>query len=129
MKEAEQKAFIKRFKSVAKKYLPLEKTESDNYIIIIAKTPNQLVKEGSTLHHCVGRMNYDSKMAREETLIFFIRHKDKPNKPLATLEYSPARKQILQCYGEHDSIPEKALSDFVNKKWLPYANRKLKKIA
>ena len=36
---------------------------NEEYIIIIAKTPNQLVKEGSTLHHCVGRMNYDSKMA------------------------------------------------------------------
>lgn len=129
MKEQEQRAFIKQLKSVTKKYMPLEKTESDNYIIIIAKTPNQLVKEGSALHHCVGRMNYDSKMAREETLIFFIRRKDKPNKPLATMEYSPRQKQILQCYVDHDSTPEKALSDFVRKKWLPYANRKLKKLA
>ena len=100
----------------------------EDYIIVIAKTPNQLVKEGSTLHHCVGRMNYDSKMAREETLIFFIRHKDKPNKPLATMEYSPRQKQILQCYGDHDSNPDEAISEFVRKKWLPYANRKLKKL-
>ena len=128
MKEKEQKAFIKQFKSVAMKYLPLERAKDEDYIIIIAKTPNQLVKEGSTLHHCVGRMNYDSKMAREETLIFFIRYKDKPNKPLATMEYSPKQKQILQCYGDHDSPPEKALSYFVRKKWLPYANRKLKKL-
>ena len=129
MKEQEQKAFIKQFKSVAKKYLPLEQRNGGDYIIIIAKTPKELVKEGAALDHCVGRMNYDSKMAREETLIFFIRHKDKPNKPLATMEYSPRQKQILQCYGDHDSTPEKALSDFVRKKWLPYANRKLKKLA
>ena len=70
MKDAERKAFIKQFKSVAKKYPPLERMKDEDYIIIIAKTPNQLVKEGSTLHHCVVRMNYDSKMAREETLLF-----------------------------------------------------------
>ena len=127
-KEEEEKRFIDKFKTVAKKYLPLEQRKSDDYIIIIAKTPKALVKEGNSLHHCVGRLNYDSKMAREETLIFFIRHKDKPYKPLATMEYSPKQKQILQCYGDHDSTPKKALLDFVNRKWLPYANRKLKKL-
>lgn len=69
MKDGERKAFIKQFKSVAKKYLPLERMKDEDYIIIIAKTPNQLVKESSTLHHCVGRMNYDSKMARERTTL------------------------------------------------------------
>ena len=85
-------------------------------------------KDFKEIRTAIQRDNYDSKMAREETLIFFIRHKDKPNKPLVTMEYSPKRKEILQCYGYHDSKPDEAISKFVRKKWLPYANRKLKKL-
>jgi hypothetical protein len=73
-------------------------------------------------------MNYDQKMLREETLIFFVRKKDAPDVPFVTLEYSLSRKAILQCYGYHDSTPEKSVSTFVNR-WLPYANRKLERIA
>ena len=32
----------------------------------IAKSPAELVEEGNALSHCVGRMNYDQKMLREE---------------------------------------------------------------
>ena len=97
-------------------------------MIVIAKTPTELVEEGNALTHCVGRMNYDQKMAREETLIFFVRKKDAPDVPFVTLEYSLSKKVILQCYGDHDSRPPKEVSSFVNR-WLPYANRKLERIA
>lgn len=124
-----EKEFTAQFAAVAEKYLPLQRNGKDDYIIVIAKSPAELVKEGSSLHHCVGRMNYDQKMVREETLIFFIRRKDEPEKPLATLEYSLSKKKVLQCYGDRDSKPEDAITSFVYKKWLPYANRKLNKIA
>ena len=124
-----EKELTERFATVAEKYLALQKQGKDDYIIIIAKSPVELVKEGAFLHHCVGRMNYDQKMAREETLIFFIRKKSEPDTPLATLEYSLSKKAVLQCYGNHDSKPEAAIEDFVCHKWLPYANRKLKRIA
>ena len=74
-------------------------------------------------------MNYDQKFAREETLIFFIRIKEKPDVPFVTIEYSPSQKRVLQCYGDHDSKPDDCVMEFVNKKWLPYANRKLKQLA
>ena len=124
-----EKEFTAQFAAVAEKYLPLQKNGKDDYIIIIAKTPAELVKEGSSLHHCVGRMNYDQKMVREETLIFFIRRKSAPEIPLATLEYSLSKKKVVQCYGDRDSKPEDAITSFVYNKWLPYANRKLNKIA
>ena len=124
-----EKEFTSQFAAVAEKYLPLQKNGKDDYIIIIAKTPAELVKEGSSLHHCVGRMNYDQKMVREETLIFFIRRKSAPEIPLATLEYSLSKKKVVQCYGDHDTKPEDAITSFVYNKWLPYANRKLNKIA
>ena len=124
-----EKEFAAQFAAVAEKYLPLQKNGKDDYIIIIAKTPAELVKEGSSLHHCVGRMNYDQKMVREETLIFFIRRKSAPEIPLATLEYSLSKKKVVQCYGDHDTKPEDDITSFVYNKWLPYANRKLNKIA
>lgn len=58
-----------------------------------------------------------------------IRMKDEPEKPLVTVEYSLKDKKVLQCYGDHDSKPNDNVMEFVNKKWLPYANRKLKQIA
>ena len=124
-----EKEFADKFAAVANKYLSLQRNGKDDYIIIIAKSPVELVKEGNFLNHCVGRMNYDQKMAREETLIFFIRKRDEPETPLATLEYSLSKKKVLQCYGDHDSKPEEAICTFVYNKWLPYANRKLNKIA
>ena len=126
----ERKEIYQKFANVANKYLSLERLLiKEDYICIIAKTPQQLVYEGEKLNHCVGRMNYDQKFAREETLIFFIRSRLSPNTPLVTLEYSLKNHKVLQCYGDHDTKPSDDILEFVNKKWLPYANRKLRQIA
>ena len=98
-------------------------------MVVIAKTPNDLVLEGRALNHCVGKMNYDQKFIREESLIFFIRDKNNIDTPFVTMEYSLKDKKILQCYGDHDSKPDEKVLDFAYKVWLPYANRKIKKIA
>ena len=128
--EKERKALYETFSKVAQKYVSLERLLiKEDYICIIAKSPQQLVYEGEQLNHCVGRMNYDQKFAREETLIFFIRNRLSPNTPLVTLEYSIKTHKVLQCYGDHDTKPSDEILNFVNKKWLPYANRKLRQIA
>lgn len=130
LKDAEERAeFYSRFATVAEKYLPMQHNKKSSFIAVIARSPAELVNEGEALHHCVGRMGYDQKFAREETLIFFIRAKEAPETPLVTVEYSPKRKRILQCYGDHDSNPNEEIMYYVNKVWLPYANRALKKIA
>ena len=51
-----------------------------------------------------------------------------PDKPLATVEYSPNNKKVLQCYGDHNSKPCDEIEHYVFFTWLPYANRQLKKI-
>ena len=102
---------------------------NDKFVTIIAKSPAELINEGEKLHHCVGRMGYDQKFAREETLIFFIRLKNDIDTPLVTIEYSIKNHKVLQCYGDHDSKPSEDILNYVNKVWLPYANRKIKKIA
>ena len=127
--EQKRQALYDEFAAVASKYLGLEYNKKSVYIAIIAQKPSDLVREGELLHHCVGRMGYDQKFAREESLIFFIRTKEEPDKPLATVEYSLKNHAVLQCYADHDSKPNADILNFVNNKWLPYANRKIKKLA
>ena len=74
-------------------------------------------------------MNYDQRFVREESLIFFIRTKEKPDTLLVTLECSLSDHKVLQCYGKHDHKPSEDVLHHVNKIWLPYANRTIKKLA
>ena len=130
LEDAEKKKkLVQDFRTVAEKYLPLQYQKQAGYIAIIAMSPSDLVKEGDALHHCVGRMNYDQKMIREDSLIFFIRAKETPDKPLVTVEYSPSKKKVLQCYGDGDTKPSDEILHFVNKQWLPFANRQIKRLA
>jgi len=129
MDEKERKTFYQKFAKIAEKYLSLQRNQNEHYVAIIAKSPRDLIIEGNKLCHCVGRMNYDQKFVREESLIFFIRKFDSQDNPFVTIEYSPKTHRILQCYGIRDSRPTDDVLDFVNRIWLPYANRKLKQIA
>ncbi|MBQ7976091.1 MAG: PcfJ domain-containing protein [Clostridia bacterium] len=123
-----KKEFNAKFKIIAKKYESLQENCKGSFICIIAKSPNELVKEGAFLHHCVGKMGYDKKFVDEVSLIFFIRDKNNPKIPLVTVEYSLSKKKILQCYGEHDTKPSNEIENYVYNEWLPYANKKLKKL-
>ena len=118
-----------RFAMVIEKYLPLERTKDDVYVVIIAQSPAELIKEGETLHHCVGRMNYDQKVAREQSLIFFVRRADRIAEPFVTMEYSLESNRVLQLYGKNNSTPDEEIRNYIQRKWLPYANRQLKQIA
>lgn len=120
--------FYAQFAKVAEKYLPLQRNLHDAYIVIIAKSSADLIKESYFLDHCVGRMNYDQRIIREESLIFFIRKVAEPNTPFVTVEYSLSQKKVLQCRGEKNRQPSEQVLEFVNNKWLPYANRKLNKL-
>ena len=126
--EEKRKAFNLKFLNIANKYLSLQHNLKDVYISIIPTSPDDLVYEGKKLHHCVGSMNYDQKFVREESLIFFIRNKNNPNKPFVTLEYSLKNHKILQCYADHNSKPANKVMNFINKVWLPYANKQLRQL-
>ena len=126
--ERKRQEMFKSFGIIANKYLPLQEFSKNGYVVIIAKSPAELESEGEFLHHCVGRGTYSQKFLKEQSLIFFIRKKKNPNTPIATLEYSLEKRQILQCRGDHNKTPQKSLLNFVNDMWLPYANQQLKQI-
>ncbi len=117
------------FKLVASKYLQLSYDKCKDYICIIAQSPKDLIYEGEMLHHCVGRMGYDQKFIKEESLIFFVRKKNEPNTPYVTIEFGLKSKSIKQCYAKHNSRPNESILKYINEKWLPYAKKQLNKIS
>lgn len=127
--ERKLKELYTNFANIAEKYGNLERKSQENFIVLIAKNPQELINEGEVLGHCVGTMNYDQKFIRQESLIFFLRKNNNPTTPYVTLEYSLQNKKLLQCYGYNDSKPDQEVIDFAYKNWLPYANKQLKKIA
>lgn len=126
--EQTKKQLYKEFERVSKKYITLQRNSKDDYVVLIAKSPEDLIYEGNELNHCVGRMNYDQRFAKEQSLIFFVRNKSNIDIPFVTLEYSLQTHKILQCYGDSDSRPEEQVLEFINETWLPYANKKIKNL-
>lgn len=118
-----------KFAEIALKYMPLQDMGNGAYVVYIAQSPAELMREGEYLHHCVGKMGYDQKFAREQSLIFFVRSATDTETPLTTIEYDLKSKQIKQCYADHNHTPEQPIMDYVNNVWLPHANKALKKIA
>ena len=129
-RKIEEEKLAKDFLIAAKKYLPLAGfTKDEHYAIFLAQSKSELINEGNVLEHCVGYNGYDKKMAREETLIFFVRKLEELDTPFVTIEYSLKTKQVLQCYAYKNSTPDDNVLEFVNKKWLPHANQELARIA
>ena len=127
--EEQRRELYEQFSAVVTKYLPMEDMRKGAYIVMIAKSPDELVTEGETLCHCVGRGNYDQRVAREESLIFFVRKAEDPKTPLITIEFNIKSKKMLQCYGKGNTSPSEEAKAFIEGTWLPYAKRKLRKFA
>lgn len=116
LNEQKQRELISKFATVANKYLPLQK-DIENFTVLLAKTPNELVEEGKALQHCVGSLLYDQKFVREESLIFFVRNSLAPSVPFVTVEYSLKERRILQCYSVKNNKPNNNVLKFINKQW------------
>ncbi len=126
--EKERAELYEKFATVAQKYEGLQYKRQAAFIMLIPNSPADLIREGNQLSHCVGRMGYDQKFAREETLIFFVRNITEPDEPFVTIEYSIQQHKILQCHGYRNSTPNDNVLHFIKRQWLPYANRKINKI-
>ena len=74
--------------------------EYGNYTVVLPTKGQDLVKEGSEMHHCVG--GYVDRVANGETLIVFIRHKDNPNKCYITAQINPTNGKLGQYYLAYD---------------------------
>lgn len=125
-KDKRAKEDIKRFNKLLKK---LRKDTSDvdamnlrveGMFIRLPAQLDELKREGEVLHHCVG--TYVDRVAKGETMIFFIRQESDPDKPFFTLEW---KGKVVQCRGYRncDMTPEvKAFVNLFQEKMVEYEN-------
>ncbi|MCD8022747.1 MAG: PcfJ domain-containing protein [Lachnospiraceae bacterium] len=66
-------------------------SDHEPYIIVLPKEPDDLARESAALHHCV--VTYADRVAKGDTYILFLRKREEPEKPFATIEVLPAGKK------------------------------------
>ena len=101
--KAEQtyKGIAEKFEELMKKY----GLEAEGLVIRPAMNATEIIQEGRTLHHCVGRDTYLARHSRGESFILFLRKVEEKEKPYYTIEIR--NDHIVQWYGAHDKKPDK----------------------
>lgn len=105
--------FKKRAKSLKKLML-----ENSDFLIKAFESSKELIEEGASLSHCVGR--YAKRHADGETTILAVRKKDEPGKHFYTMEIDLKRKELIQCRGyknksyTHDPKLAEFVDGFIN---------------
>lgn len=92
--------------------------QDKEYMIVPAAKCEELMREGRTLHHCVGASDlYMNRMAAGESWILFLRKKEDPEKPYYTIEIEMKTDRIRQWYSEYDRQPDREKIEKVLKRF------------
>lgn len=90
--------------------------ENDKFFIRAPEDAAEIVKEGQSLHHCVGGGYYSQKMANKQIAILFLRDKEKPDASYYTLEIDRDTNVIKQCHGyRNEDEDKKKIESFITK--------------
>ena len=119
----------KEFPNIRKKYETLCKkyqARTDGYIIRPAKDAGEIIMEGRTLHHCVGRDTYLRAHNTGKSHILFLRKAKSPDEPYITIEI--AGTKIRQWYGVHDTKPDREIIEQLLKDYVQQLAKKKKKL-
>lgn len=121
-KHRKQEEIDKRRPKFEKVTAPLEAWawEDGGICIRPAHTEEELIDEGSALHHCVG--TYGATVARGDSCIFFIRRADAPDIPWFTLQVELETLKALQNHGLRNIGPTKEVQEFVSR-WLEHVRQ------
>lgn len=95
------------YKGIRERYEKLNRKygwKAAGLLIRPARYAGEIMAEGRTLHHCVGRDAYLRKHDAGESIILFLRRVEEPEKPYCTIEIKG--KEIVQWYGLHDGKPD-----------------------
>lgn len=102
--------------------------EDEDYMIVPAAKCEELMREGQTLHHCVGASTtYMDKMAAGRTWILFLRRKEELDIPWYTIEIDMETDQIWQWYSAYDRKPEREKVRKILDKFLRSVKKKREK--
>ena len=115
MKATKDAELSKKVEQVAQSLIDLS-FEYNGLFIRPCMSQSEMIAEGETLGHCVGKNGYDEKMAKRQTAIFLIREAKNPDTPYVTLELSLISGKVIQCYGKKDQAPSEKVKKFY-KKW------------
>lgn len=115
------KEVAEQYPNIRKCYRSLRKNyfyEDENYMIRPARSAEEIVIEGRTLHHCVGGAGYLNSHNTGKTYILMLRYKKEPEIPYITVEVDAKYPRIIQWYGEFDKkSDEKNMQAWLNT-WL-----------
>ena len=121
-KRRKQAEIEKRRPAFEKAVAPLEEWSWEDGGICIrpVHTEQELIDEGSALHHCVG--GYGPTVAKGESCIFFIRRAETPGKPWFTLQVEIAALKEIQNHGLRNCGPTMEVKEFVNR-WIAHVRK------
>lgn len=96
----------------AEKHIPTSQEYKDSdYLIMLPHSSFDVIQEGQNMRNCVG--SYIDRIAKRESLVFFIRKKDAPKESLITAEY--CHGQITQLYYKNNrAVTEPNLKQLAN---------------
>lgn len=86
--------------------------ENEQFCIVLPTCKEDFRKEGRENHNCVGGIYFD-KMIRGETVVFFLRKKEMPEKAFCTVEMEGSR--IKQCRAIYNGTPPKEATEFMER--------------
>ena len=92
--------------------------QDKKYQVLIPRTPKDLVKEGSSLNHCIA--SYKGRVIQGNSLIFFVRERKTPNVSLVSVELNKYY-QIVQARGMNNRPVTTGEQEFINK-WLEFVH-------
>ncbi len=119
MRISKNKKTDENIKKQVEKYHKLEK-EINGLEIVLATSTEDMINAGQQLHNCVGRMSYNTLMAKGDSLILFVK---KANDLLYCMEWLPKGRKINQLYGDYNSLPAKEDEEIIKNIWLPKVQR------
>ncbi|MEI3089713.1 MAG: PcfJ domain-containing protein [Oscillospiraceae bacterium] len=118
--QAATAAYAKRYKQLCRKY----EFALSGLRIVVPKSGSEIVREGKTLHHCVG--GYAARHMSGKTTILFLRHEKRPERPWMTIELT-GKDTIRQIHGyknegyNHAQDPEERYAWFLDA-WLGWVH-------
>lgn len=122
-KEADKK----RQSKFEKEFLPrLEKMcwRDSKYLIRPLRNRAEFNKEGRNNHNCVA--SYYERATEGRTSIFVLREIRDEKQSFVTVEIDLKKGELKQCYGQGNRLPEKEVTEWVEK-WLVKMIKKLRK--
>jgi len=114
-REKEAREFAQRHQQFAKM---AARCKSKDLMIKVAATSDELIREGTALHHCVGGGHYWQRQIDGYCLICFIRKREDENTPYFTLEINLKGSEgysIGQLYGYGNCKPSEDIRRFAQR--------------